>query len=241
MMICFSMKFEFDEIKWGISKRKDGSMKVIFDGLPDRDALANRKKFFSALGVDHKNVVSADLIHGNRVAIIASADGGRLIPDTDALVTNKPGVYLTVTGADCVPVFFYDPKQKAIGLAHAGWRGVVKNIAAEAVCAMKEKYGSMPSDICALIGPRIQAHHFEVQEDVAERFSDHPDRVQKRDGRIFIDLGRIIFDQLLDAGVLKTNIANDPACTYCEKENYFSFRRDKPNKLQAMVAYIGRR
>jgi polyphenol oxidase len=233
------MPFALDEIKWGMSEKKDGSMKLYFDDVLDEAALGNRKKFFSALGVDLNNVVSADLAHGNNVAIAEKTDGGRLIPNTDALVTKEPGMFLTVTGADCVPIYFYDPKFRVVGLAHAGWRGVVKNIAAAAIAKMKENYGSELADIRVFVGPHIRSHHFEVKEDVAKEFASYPDRIVKPEGKILIDLGGVIKDQLVSADVNENNIEIDQTCTFCENEKYFSFRRDKPTKLQTMVAYIG--
>jgi YfiH family protein len=233
------MSFAFDEIKWGLSEKKDGPMKLYFDGALDEAALRNREKFFSTLGVDLNNIVSADLAHGNNVAVVEKTDGGRVITDTDALVTKEPGMFLTVTGADCVPIYFYDPKCRVVGLAHAGWRGVVKNIAAAIIGTMERKYGSDPADIFVCIGPHIRSHHFEVKEDVAKEFALYPDRVLKPEDKILIDLGGVVKDQLVAAGVNENNIEIDQACTFCENEKYFSFRHDKPPKLQAMVAYIG--
>jgi polyphenol oxidase len=233
------MPFASDEITWGLSEKKDGPMKQYFDGVQDEEALANRTKFFKDLGTDLGNVVSADLAHGNNIAVVAKTDGGGLIPNTDALATNEPGMFLTVTVADCVPVYFYDPKHRVVGLAHAGWRGVVKNIAAAVIIKMKENYGSEPSDIRVFVGPHIRSHHFEVKEEVAKEFSSYPERIIKPEGKILIDLAGIIYDQLVSFGIGKNNIEINQDCTYCEDEKYFSFRRDKPSKLQTMVAYIG--
>jgi polyphenol oxidase len=233
------MSFAFDEIKFGLSEKKDGSMKLYFDGVLDEAALGNRKKFFLALGIDLNDIVSADLAHGTNVAVVEKTDGGRLIPNTDALVTKEPGMFLTVTGADCVPIYFYDPKCRVVGLAHAGWRGVVKNIAEAVVHQMKEKYGSEPADIRVFVGSHIRSHHFEVKEDIAKEFASYPDRILQPEGKILIDLAGVIKDQLVATGVDGNNIEIDQVCTFCENEKYFSFRRDKPTKLQTMVAYIG--
>jgi copper oxidase (laccase) domain-containing protein len=78
----------------------------------------------------------------------------------------------------------------------------------------------------------------EVQDDVAQQFLKYPACILKKDDKIFIDLGAVIQQQLLDVGLSTQNIELDPTCTYCDQENYFSFRRDNPQKLEVMVAYI---
>ncbi len=94
-------------------------------------------------------------------------------------------------------------------------------------------------DILAGIGPGIRACHFEIKPDVLEEFNDYPLHINFVGQKIFVDLPAIITSQLTAAGVLKQNIADSGHCTYCQKDKYFSFRRDHPKKVRAMVAYIG--
>ena len=73
------------------------------------------------------------------------------------------------TLADCVPILYYDPRCKVIGIAHAGWKGTVLKVASAVIETMKSKYGTRPGDTLAAIGPSIGAHHYEVGPEVAER------------------------------------------------------------------------
>lgn len=215
-------------------------MKTLFNGALDEEAVQNRTRFFERRRMRPEHVISAGLAHGVHVAVVSESDFGKMIQETDGLVTDRPNVILTVTVADCVPVYFYDPEQQVLGLAHAGWRGVRGGIAQEVIKVMQSRYQSESSRIHVSLGPHVQAHHFEVQEDVAEQFKDHAEWITREGGRIFIDLGSIIQQQLVEMGVLPANIQSDSRCTFCEREDYFSFRRDKPEKLEAMIAYISR-
>ena len=233
------MSFSSPTIRFGFSERSDGNMKLLYDGVLDVEAVENRRRFFQALGIDVARTVATRCVHGTEIAVITEEQAGAVFEGFDGLVTNVPNLYLTVTGADCVPVYIVDPVHHAIGLAHSGWRGAVQNMAAALVQKMASAYGSSPEDLQVRIGPRIQQHHFEVQEEVERQFAAYPDCIEHRDGKIFVDLGRVIATQLAQVGVLPTNIEQDDTCTYCEESRYFSYRRDKPEKLEVMVAYLG--
>ena len=111
-------------------------------------------------------VVRLSLVHGSSVAVIRSVDpagapGFRAdmdedfldVYDADGAVTDLPGVYLTTTHGDCVPIWVCDPVKGAVGLAHAGWRGTLAGIAGSLVRTMAKAYGSDPADLRAVIGP----------------------------------------------------------------------------------------
>jgi len=102
---------------------------------------------------------------------------------------------------------------------------------------MKERYRCQPPDIEVMIGPHIQACHFEVKKDVAEKFKDE-DLITKN-GKIFINLAQVLSNQLIQAQIPLTNIKISPDCTYCRSDQYFSYRRDQKAELETMIAYIG--
>lgn len=233
------MPFVFPHLRVGLSERADGSMKLLRQDQVDPVTASRRTHFFEQQGMDPQHVVIAHLVHGTHVAVVTLDDGGQFVPETDGLVTNQVGVILAVTVADCVPVYFYDPVRRAIGLAHSGWRGTLKRIVPEVMRTMQEQYGSRPDDMHVLIGPCIQQHHFEVQQDVAQMFQAYIEQITHLNGRILVDLSSIIQRQLVDVGVPIEHIEQSEVCTYCEEERYFSYRRDKPEIVEAMVAYIG--
>jgi len=221
-----SLSFKnFSGLKYGISEKFDGDL-----------ALANNRRiFFERQGIDEQNIVRLDQVHSAEVVKVDGSHRGKIIPNADGLVTSDKNFFLTVTVADCFPVYFYNPVLNSIGLAHSGWRGTVNNIVGETVKVMQGN----PDDLIAGIGPGIQACHFEIKEDVLEKFAKYPEAVIYRDEKIFINLPKIITQQLTDAGVKIVNIENCGECTFCQKEKYFSFRRDRPKSVQAMIAYIG--
>ena len=93
----------------------------------------------------------------------------------DGLLTDEPGVTLVTYYADCVPLYFLDPVHRAIGLAHAGWRGTVAGMGIKMVEAMAHKFGSRPEELLAAIGPSIGPCCYEVDQPVADAFAARTD------------------------------------------------------------------
>jgi YfiH family protein len=127
----------------------------------------NRRRSFDALGLKPEHSVTSWLVHGNTVRVVTHDDAGDDLVHADAMVTQARGLALTLRFADCVPVLFHDPAKGAIGIAHAGWKGIVNGVLMETVQAMQRAFGSRPQDILAGVGPCIGPDKFEVGEDVA--------------------------------------------------------------------------
>lgn len=230
------MGFDFKNIKWGISEKKDGAMNIRLP-LGDNICLNNRRIFFDKLGIDIENVVATNLVHGVNIYITKEDDRGKIILETDGLVTNKKNVFLTVTASDCLPIYFFDPVLNVIGLAHAGWRGVVKNIVIELINKLKNEFNSDPKNICVYVGPHLQLCHFEIKNDIISQFDEKYISYDKN--KITVNLSAIVRNQLVASGILLDNISISSNCTYCNADKYFSYRRDKSEQVQSMVAYIG--
>ena len=156
-------------------------------------------------------------------------------------MTDNPELILSITVADCLPVYFFDQKNKVVGIAHAGWRGVENGIVKEVIGMLKDDYRSSASDISVFVGPHIGACHFAVGNEVADKFFAWPDCIISREGKSYIDLAGVVRKQLASVGVLGEKINISPECTYCLPEKFFSYRRDNPglDKLEVMTAYIG--
>ncbi|EKE20791.1 MAG: hypothetical protein ACD_7C00483G0002 [uncultured bacterium] len=215
-----------------MSEKKDGSMKLLGDDSDNE----NRNKFFKKNKIDKIKVISAGMIHGNKVVIVDN-ESPQIIPGADALVT-KEKVFLAITIADCVPVYFYDEKNKIIGLAHAGWRGVTGDIMGNTLKRML-KLGAKVEEIKVVLGPGIRKCHFEIKEDILDNFKKYPQFIISKEDKIFIDLFGIIKKELLEAGVLARNIHDSKECTFENKEKFFSYRRDKPEVVEVMMAIVG--
>jgi YfiH family protein len=230
MREMFKLFTKFPNLKSGISLKIDGSME-----LAGQSFFPNREKFFIKNQINPACTVSAGLVHSDNVAEAEAMEAGTVLLNTDGLVTRCLDLFLTVTVADCFPVYFYDPMGETIGLAHCGWRGVISNLLPKMAASM----ASTPSNLLVGIGPGIGPCHFEIKDDILLRFQDCQEAILEKDKKIFMDLPKIINNRLLESGILPQNIENIKECTFCRKDKYFSFRRDKPEKLQAMVAYIG--
>ncbi len=210
----------------GISQKKDGPMK---------SSLENRLSFFKQNKLDTKIIISASLAHENNAVIVGNLTENISIPNCDALITNNKNHLLTITAADCLPIYFYDKNKNVVAIAHAGWRGVASKIVEKVINQFTNHYYSNIDDIEVFIGPHIKDCHFEVRDDVASQFQES-DLITKED-KIYINLSQIIKNQLTDLGV--NNIETSEECTYCLPNKYFSYRRDNPEELETMIAYIG--
>ena len=222
------MDFNSQYLHLGISNKTDGPMK---------NSMANRLLFLKNKKLGQYPIISAALVHKNRVAIIDAASQSRVITDCDALITDQKDCLLTITVADCLPLYFYDKNKKVVALAHAGWRGVISGISQEVVKVFIDRYYSDPRDLEIFIGPHIQTCHFEVKDDVASEFAQE-DLIMKEE-KIYINLAAVVRNQLMAVGVSADNIVLSSECTYCLNDKYFSFRRDHPKILETMLAYVG--
>jgi len=222
----------YPEILAVMSEREDGSMKILNDDENEN----NRREFFLKNKIDDKKVFAAEIVHSDCVEIV-DKNSDNFIKGVDALVTREK-IFLSVTVADCLPIYFYDSKNRIIGIAHAGWRGILKGIIENTLDKMIELGGEI-KNIEIVLGPGLRNCHFEIKKDILDKFENYPQCVIEKDEKIFVDLFGIAKEKLLDKGVLNKNIFDCGECTFCNKEKYFSFRRDKPKKIEAMVAVIG--
>jgi len=144
-----------------------------------------------------------------------------------------------ITGADCFPVFFYNENKDVIAAAHCGWRGILKELPAKMIDKFKNEFSSNPADISIWIGPGIKSCYYDVPQERADLFSkDYKEYIIIKDGKIFLDLAGIIALQLTGAGIESQKITTHPGCTFCQKDKYFSYRRDKNEIIEANAFII---
>jgi YfiH family protein len=192
-----------------------------------------RAAFAAALGLEAGRVTVAGAVHGTAVARVDRPAG--LVPGCDGLVTDRPGLPLLATFADCYPVLLFDPLRPALALVHAGWRGTAAGVAKAAVRALAREYGSRPGDLLAGLGPGICGRCYAVGEEVAARF---PAEVRSSDGdRILLDLRRALLGQLVAAGVPVEQVYVHAACTR-ETPELPSHRRSPDGARFACLAAI---
>ncbi|MBW3621900.1 MAG: peptidoglycan editing factor PgeF [Armatimonadetes bacterium] len=197
----------------------------------------NRLRLTRALGL-YPLWVTAEQVHGGDVARVKETDAGEKIPGVDALITRTPRLPLALMYADCASVYFFDPERRAIGLAHAGWRGTAADIAGNTVRAMVEAFGSRPEDLWAGLGPHIGACCYTVGEEVVQALEPWEGSILRQRGRIQVDLGASNRAQLREAGVREDRILAASPCTACNTDRFFSYRREGATGRMAAVLML---
>lgn len=205
------------------------------------NVIENRRRIFDDMDRAVESIFDVWQVHGTEVICTNSPrplDSAHL--KADAILTDTPEVTLFMRFADCVPILFYDPVKRVVGIAHAGWQGTVKKIAGITVNAMREKFGSKPENIFAGIGPSIGVDHYQVGKDVAdhfiEAFSDTNGILMERDNNLFLDLWAANYQTLYETGVRNIQVAG--VCTACDTNEWFSHRAEKGStgRFGAMIA-----
>ncbi|HAH78022.1 MAG TPA: peptidoglycan editing factor PgeF [Ruminococcaceae bacterium] len=235
----------------GVSRGPFASMNLAFGrGDPDENVRENYRRFCAAAGLEASSLVSAAQNHHAFVRRVGPADRGagifepQRMKSVDGLVTDSPGVTLVIHTADCVPVFLIDPERRAVGLAHAGWRGTAARIGAAAVAAMAREFGTRPGALLAGIGPSIGPCCFEVDRPVRDVFAGLTDLDPKgfiRDdggGKYHIDLWEANRRILMRAGVPESSIAVAGICTRCHADRLFSHRASG-GRRGGLAAFLG--
>ena len=150
---------------------------------------------------------------------VTAAGRSGVLGQGDALLEDTPGSVVAVKTADCLPILLIDDRHRAVAAVHAGWRGTVARIVPNAIEAMRGRFGTLPADLHAAIGPGIGKCCYEVGPEVAGQFG--------LQGRAQIDLQQANRQQLLEAGVTAERIYASNWCTRCRPEEFHSFRRDR--------------
>jgi YfiH family protein len=215
-----------------------GSLNLALHVGDDPDAvLENRAIIAQLFGFEPEWFTVSQQIHGSAVAVVGSHDRGSgaivegdAVKGADAMVTNAPGTPLMILVADCVALSLFDPRNNAIGIAHAGWRGTCGRIAEKTVQTLVETYGSDPADILVGVGPSVGPCHFTVGSDVVDAFrGEFGDGIsaylqEDPEGTSRLDLWEANTVQLLTAGVSRDHIEQSGLCTVCRADLFFSHR-----------------
>ena len=237
----------------GASSGIFSSMNLSYTRGDNKEAVdENYRRIAALLGCEISDIVCSDQTHTTNVRVVDDKDGGKgiLYPkdytDVDGLITNVKGIVLATFYADCVPLFFIDVRNKAIGLSHSGWRGTVRRMGAVTIDAMRKEYGTKPEDILAAIGPSICRDCYEVSEDVADAFRNEFSKagqseqllLSKGKGKYQLDLWRANQIILEEAGVLPEKIQVTDICTCCNPDYLFSHRASQ-GKRGNLGAFLG--
>lgn len=246
-LVRFRIFNQYKEVSHCFTTRKGGISDGVFSTLnmgfnrgdENEHVMENIRRVALELGLSPKQLVLSDQVHDNRIYKVTKKDLGKGITresdiiGIDGLITNEPGIGLMTFYADCVPLYFYDPVSRSIGISHAGWKGTVKKIGVQTIKALEDNYGARRKNIIVGIGPSIGPCCYEVDEDVKKQFdlsfdNDIIANVVKpsptTDGKYYLDLKNTNRLMLLDIGVKDEHIEISSYCTKCRSEIFFSHR-----------------
>lgn len=218
---------------WVTSKRLDGSMEYA-SGVADAKNLENRRRFLHKLNIPFSRLARCTQVHGNKILVVEKRFPGRG-DRADGLFTREANAFLGIVTADCLPIFFWDRASSAIGIVHAGWRGVVRRITTKMVLQFRSS-GIPPRSMRVVIGPAIQKCHFEIWPDTRHKglkpfLRSHQSFLKRKKlliegkGKVFLDLPGIVREELIHAGIPKSHIRSTGECTFHLSRSFFSYRR----------------
>jgi len=172
---------------------------------------------------DTANLATVQQIHSDKVL---QADRAGPMGEGDALISNQPGITLSVRTADCLPILMADTRNRAIAAVHAGWRGTIQEIVPKTIQAMADRFGTHPDDLVIGVGPGIGACCFEVGPEVAIQFAKlFPERTDLNQ-KTKVDLVETNLRLLRRNGGSVRQIATSGLCSYCRPDLFHSYRRD---------------
>lgn len=195
----------------------------------------NRSLLASAFGIDADALVTVRQTHGSDILVIDEPNDDYthfLGIESDAIITSRPNVMIGVCVADCVPILLLDPKRNVAAAVHAGWQGTAAKLVSKTVAGMKSVFGCHPGELQAAIGPCIGSCCYEVDSQVRQAFAgaDIPWDAfasPSGNGKWRLDLAGTNRDLLLTAGVPAESVQSAGMCVCCQKDLFFSYRRDK--------------
>lgn len=197
---------------------------------------ANRLHALATIGRTPDQAVMSGLVHGTDVRPVNWRDAGRglttpatVIPQTDGMMTNAPGLTLMMCFADCVPLIVVDTKERVIGLAHAGWRGTLAGMGGQLIAAMGQAYGCRPETMMAVLGPSIGPRVYAVGPEVVAAFAlaypeDHLIHADNVQPLAHLDLWEANAAQFRRAGLADHTIHKSGICTFEQGDRFFSHR-----------------
>lgn len=220
----------------GVSRPPYNSLNLGTNTLDNPHSVqGNRSVLARAFGSRVENLVTVTQVHGTDLLVIdaPNPDFSHFLKlECDGIVTDQPGVMIGICVADCAPLLLLDPVKKVTAALHAGWKGTAGKIAQKGVEALVSLFGSSPADILAAVGPCIGRCCYEVDAPVRDAFTKQGGgwdefAVASGDGKWRLDLSLANVRQLLEAGIPEENIETSGLCVSCEKDTFFSYRRDQ--------------
>jgi YfiH family protein len=235
-----SSNLKADGIRHGFFLRTGGMSEGVYASLNCgrgsndlRDRIEeNRARAAAQLSADSSKLIGPRQIHSAATAIVREAWEPGQAPEADAIVTDRPGLAISVLTADCAPILLASPEAGVIAAVHAGWKGAKAGIIESAVEAM-QSLGAQPAQTFAVIGPAISQAAYEVSPDFQAAFMTEAEAngkyfSQAAGAKPHFNLTGYVKDRLSRSGIV--NIQDIGLCTYENESIFFSYRRSVHKK-----------
>ncbi len=215
-----------------------------YSSSPDKELIRhNRHLLANAMGIDDSKLYFPSQVHKTRIVHVTGKTEKEELMETDALITNEPGICIAVMSADCVPVLLYDKKNKAVGAVHSGWRGTVARILEKTLLQMQTTFGTKGEDLVAGIGPSVSQDSYEVGEEVVNEvtsaFSGASTLlIPQPNNKAKLDLWKANRVLLQEFGVNPSNIEISNLCTVKNNDNFFSARKGDAGRFAAGIMIV---
>lgn len=218
---------QFANITHFFTTKESGNL-AFHVGDDKKSVLDNHYSLAKEFDFDIQKLIHMKQIHSNIVHMVDDNDSFDNPPTCDALITNKKNTPLMVMVADCSPILFYDAINKVIAVAHAGRAGAFKNIVKNVVYSFKS-FKSNPKDIVAIIGANIGVCCYEVGEEIFKEAKELglEYAVEKKGSSFYLDINKIVKNQLLMCGVDEKNIEFLGECSCCNTHKLYSYRAEQ--------------
>src|SRR5690606_11743251 len=203
----FKILSEVPSVSHFVTDRKSGEANeftLSYSSSPDREEIKrNRIQLASALSVNESKLFFPSQVHKTKIVQVNAQTSHDDLQETDALITNEPGICIAVMSADCVPVLLFDTVNKAVAAVHSGWRGTVAKIVDKVLLAMQKSFGTKGKDIIACIGPSVCQDSYEVGEEVKAEVirtfgKDNGLMIEQPDKKVKLDLWKANKIQLME-------------------------------------------
>ncbi len=231
-----------------VSDRQSGGagneFTLSLSSTPDKEQVrSNRARVAKALGLAAHRLYFPSQVHETKVVRVSSNTTSEDLLNTDALITNEPGIGIAVMSADCVPILLYDPRHRAVGAVHSGWRGTVAHILTKTLMAMQSAFGTQGKDLRAAIGPSVSEVNYEVGIEVVRAveaaFSESNSLlVRQPNGKARLNLWKANILQLEQFGVLQEHITLANLCSISNNQYFFSARKGDSGRYAAGLALV---
>ena len=228
----------------GISENFFGS---ISGQRKDRKKAVNFLRSISSSVIRPQDLIFAKQVFGSEIHLCSSKDFGKIIKNVDGLISDIPGQILTIITGDCLPVLFFDPNNRAVGIIHGGRECLTKGIIKKTIKKMSFSFQSRPEEILVTIGPHIRKCHYWLKEKTFQKLKKtcFEKYFISKKRKIYFDLTKLALEQLLRAGIKRKKIEDCGICTFCSAGKYFSVRKKEElpffykKKKPRMASFIG--